>query len=90
MTTITSRSKIAVRHTTAPADMGYGGNKTAWREGAADTITSPLKALEYVADLRCKLGGADFAVEFRCGSQVVSQDDLVEAVIASEAKRAGY
>ncbi len=90
MTTITSRSKTAVRYTTAPADMGYGGTPTNWRQAPADVITSPAKALDYVADLKRKLGGADYAVEFRCGAQVVSTEDLTEAVIASEAKRAGY
>lgn len=31
-TTLTSRSQIVVKWSTAPSDMGYGGNPTGWRE----------------------------------------------------------
>ena len=84
---LTTRSKIAVRTTTSPSDMGYGGEGTNWRNGAADIITSPAKALEYVAGLRSKFGGADFLVELRHGDRVVTKDDLSDAIYAAEARR---
>lgn len=85
---VTSTSRISIRYTTAPADMGYGGTKTAWRTGPANKVTSPRLALDYIADLKRQLGGADFAIDLRCGGVEVSRDDLLNAVMASEARRA--
>lgn len=84
MTTLTTRSKIAIRTTTAPADMGYGGQKTGWLNGKPDVITSPAKALEYLSGLRTKFGGADYLADLRCGDQTVTRDDLTDVVIAAE------
>lgn len=88
MTAITTRSKVSIRTTTAPADMGYGGTPTNWLEAPADVVTSPAKALEYLSGLRSKFGGADYRVDLRVNGQPVTRDDLTEAVIAAEERRA--
>ena len=87
MATITNRSKIAIRTTTAPADMGYGGNKTNWLQAPADLITSPAKALDHIGSLKRKFGGASYLVDLRCAGQSVTVEQLTEAVISAEERR---
>ena len=83
---VTSTSRISIRYTTAPADMGYGGNKTDWRNGSPAKVTSPRLALDYIADLKRTLGGADFALDLRSGGEQVSKDDLMAAVIMADGR----
>ena len=85
---ITTRSKIAIRHTTNPANMGYGGTPTDWRNASPDVVTSPAKAIEYLRSLRSSMGGTFYLVDLRCKGQQISSDDLTECVYSSEAKRA--
>lgn len=78
--TLTSRSKVSIRYTTSPADMGYGGKPTGWREGKPDIVTSPRKALEWLRDIRQQLGNQYYIVEIRHASRVIDQYEL--AVVA--------
>lgn len=84
---ITTRSKIAVRHTTNPANLGYAGTPSDWKNGKADVITSPAKALEYARSLKSSLGGAFHAVDYQCGGVSVNADDLQEAVVFAEFRK---
>lgn len=88
MATITNRSKIAVRYTTNPANLGYGGTPTDWRNAAPDVVTSPAKVSEYLRNLRSKLGGADHAVYLSCRGETVTQHQITELMIDNEYKRA--
>jgi len=85
--TITTRSKIAIRYTTNPANMGYGGVATDWRNAAPDTITSPARALEYLRDLRSRMGGTFYAVDLQCKGVPVTREDLDEVVAFAEFQR---
>jgi hypothetical protein len=81
---ITTRSKIAIRWTTAPGDLGYSGTATNWKTQAADKVTSPAKALDFVAQLKKELGGVFFAVNFQCQGQEVTREELEEVVMYGE------
>lgn len=87
MTAITTRSKISIRTTTAPADMGYSGTTTDWLSAPADIVTSPAKALDYLGSLPRKFGGADYRVDLRCGGEPITREQLTEAVIEAEQRR---
>lgn len=86
---ITSTSRISIRYTTAPADLGYGGTPTDWRNGPPDKVTSPRLALAYIAGLRRTLGDACFAIDLRCRGESVSRDDLLQVVSMADARAAG-
>lgn len=84
MTEITTRSKIAIRYTTNPANMGYDGVATDWQNARPYKVTSPSKALDYLANLRREMGGTYYAVHLSCGGVEVSRDDLSEVVQHAE------
>lgn len=86
---ITSKSRISIRYTTDPADLGYGGTPTDWRSSPPAKVTSPRLALAYIAGLRRTLGGADFALDLRCRGESVSRDDLLQVVSMADARAAG-
>lgn len=73
---LTSRSKVAIRYTTSPSDMGYGGTPTGWREGKPDVVTSPRKALEWLRDLKQQLGNQYYLVEISHGERVIDRQEL--------------
>lgn len=85
--TITTRSKIAVRYTTNPANLGYDGVATDWRNAKPDAITSPSKVLEYLRALRSQMGGTFYAVDLQYKGQPVSVDELTELVMYADYKR---
>ena len=87
MANITTRSKIAIRYTTNPANLGYDGVQTAWRCAPPDAITSPAKAVEYLSDLRSKMSGTYYALHLSCNGREVSQDEITDLLIGSGYKR---
>jgi len=87
MAKLTTRSKVAVRYTTNPANMGYGGIQTDWTNAKPDVITSPAKALDYLRELSSKMGGSYYAVDLKVKGEKVSVDDVTEVVMAAEFKR---
>jgi len=87
MANITTRSKIAVRYTTNPANLGYGGVPTDWKIATPDAITSPAKASDFLRDLRSKMGGTYYAVHLSCNGEEVTKDEIAELLIESEYKR---
>lgn len=87
MASITTRSKIAVRYTTNPANLGYDGVATDWRNATPDVITSPAKALEYLRTLRSQMGGTFYAIDLQCKGEPVSVDELTELVMFADYKR---
>lgn len=87
MSNITTRSKIAVRYTTNPANLGYCGTPTDWKSAAPDVITSPAKVVEYLRELPRSLGGAFYAVHLSCNGVEVSKDEINETLMVAEYKR---
>lgn len=81
---LTTRSRVAVRTTTCPADMGYGGRPTGWKTASPDIVTSPAKALEYVRGLRSRFGGADYALHITHAGREISLDDITAVVTLAE------
>lgn len=87
MANITTRSKIAIRYTTNPANLGYDGVPTDWKRQAPDAVTSPAKVEEFLRDLRSKMGGTYYAVHLSCGGEDVTKDQIAELLIEADYKR---
>ena len=85
---ITTRSKIAIRYTTNPANLGYGGVPTDWKSATPDAITSPAKASDFLRDLRSKMGGTYYAVHLSCNGTEVTREEISELLMWAEFKRA--
>lgn len=90
MASITTRSKIQIRWTSNPANLGYGGAPSDWKSAKPDAITSPAKTLDYLRDLRSRMGGTFYAVYLSCNGQEVTQDEISETLILAEARSARW
>ena len=85
---MTSRSRISIRWTTDPANMGYGGNPTDWKNGKPDTLTSPRLALSFPGKLAQKIGpGTYHLISYTHNGVEVSLAQLEDVVFASEYQR---
>ena len=81
MNNLTSRSRIAIRWTTNPGNLGYDGPKTDWRNGQAAEITSPRLALEFPAKLAQKIGqGTYHAISYKHNGVEVTREQLEACV----------
>jgi hypothetical protein len=84
MNELTKRSRIAVRWSTSPDDMGYG-NKPAPHvlTGKPAYIGSPRTALEYAYGVQRKVGfGTFLRVEYRHNGTVLQQGrDLLTRIV---------
>lgn len=79
MTQLNPRTRIECRWTTNPADLGYDGKKSNWREGPADLVGTPKTIIEKWAERarRCGLdSGTYYAVEFRANGITLNLDDI--------------
>lgn len=82
--TLTMRSKIAVRWTTAPSDMGYGGRPTGWREGAGE-IMSLRRAANFAHELSNQIGQGTYRlIEYRHKGRVIDLSEIHTVVAKSE------
>lgn len=87
MTALTTRSKIAIRWTTNPADMGYDGRPSNWMSGMPE-MRSPAQALTFGYALSQKIGhGVYKRVSYQHRGREVSVDELRDVVDAAEAAR---
>jgi hypothetical protein len=77
MTTITTRSKIAIRWTSDAKAFN-----TAWHKTTTPSkITSPAKVGDYLRELRRQMGGTYYAVHLSCNGREVSRDEISELLI---------
>jgi hypothetical protein len=84
MKPLSIRSKITIRYTTAPSDMGYGGVPTQWRSQPG-RIMGVRRAAEYAHELSQQIGqGTCRLIEYRHGSRVVELAELREIVAEAE------
>ena len=84
MTTLTMRSKITVRWTTAPSDMGYDGRPTGWREGRGETM-SLRRAANFAHELGQRVGHGTYRlIEYRHRGRVIDLAEIHEAVAEAE------
>ena len=80
---LTMRSKIAVRWSTSPNDLGYGHKPAPVRlAGKPDYIGSPRTVLEYLAKVRRNVGeGTYVRVEFSHRRELVEKQRLQEVLM---------
>jgi len=72
---LSMRSKITIRYTTAPSDMGYGGNPTQWRSRPGH-VMSLRRANQFAHELSQQIGQGTYRlIEYRHGERIV---DLAE------------
>lgn len=76
MTTLTNRSRIQIRYTTSPSDMGYDGCPTAWRAAAPDFIGSPRCVLLWLSGLSARMGSTYYRYELTHRGRIVQRDDV--------------
>lgn len=88
MSTLTMRSKITVRWTTAPSDMGFGGRPTGWREGRGETM-SLRRAANFAHELSQEIGhGVHRQIEYRHRGNVIDVAAIHEALLEAEWRKA--
>jgi hypothetical protein len=84
MKTLTLRSKITVRWTTNPADLGYGGTPSGWKEGRGETM-SLRRASGFAWELDQMVGPGTYkAIEYRHGKRVVDISEIEYALSEAE------
>lgn len=81
------RSKIVVRYTTDPADLGYGGRKSDWLHYSGEVV-GVHRAAHYGQELRKKFGDCYYAINYKHNGQDITRDDLL--VVISEAEYRAY
>ena len=84
MSHLTLRSKITVRWTTAPSDMGYGGTPTKWREMPGETM-SLRNAAQFAPTLSQKIGQGTYRlIEYSHRGQIIDLGEIYDAVQEAE------
>ena len=84
MSTLTMRSKITVRWTTAPSDLGYGGRPTGWREGRGETM-GLRRAANFPYELEREIGpGVHRQIEYRHRGRVIDIGEIRDALLEAE------
>jgi hypothetical protein len=84
---ITTRSKIAIRWTTNPADMGYDGTPSNWMQSAPE-IRSPAGALNFAHDLSQRIGNGTYRlISYQHQGREVTLDQLRAVVETAEYRR---
>ena len=86
MSTLTNRSKIVVRYTTNPADMGYEGRQSDW-ETEKGEVMGVRRAASFPQELARRVGQGVFRrVSYTCKGQPVSHDDIQMHVIMMDCR----
>ena len=74
------RSKITVRWTTNPADMGYQGVPSNWLQSSGETM-GIRAAAGFEHDLSRYIGqGAYRSIQYKNGDRIVSLDDIQSVI----------
>jgi hypothetical protein len=80
MAKLTNRSKIAIRWTTAPADLGYGGKPTDWLN-SSPTMRSPKNAVNFGDELNRKVGQGVFRrINYKLNGEEIDINELIQFV----------
>lgn len=89
MSKLTTRSKITVRYTTNPADMGYDGVPSAWMTEPGE-VMSLSKALEFSYELGQRIGqGTNRLISYRNQGREVSLDEIRDVLWDAECRKEG-
>ncbi|CAZ90464.1 conserved hypothetical protein [Thiomonas arsenitoxydans] len=81
---LTMRSKITVRWTTNPADMGYDGRPSDWKESGGEVL-SIRQASTFAYKLGRKIGeGTNKLIYYTNGGREVSLGEINEVINAWE------
>lgn len=76
MSNLTTRSKITVRWTTNPADLGYDGNPSDWMDQPGETM-SMGKALGFAYELGQRVGQGTYKkISYQNNGREVSIDEI--------------
>jgi hypothetical protein len=74
--TLTNRSKITVRFTTKPADMGYDGTPSTWQTDSGE-VMGIRRAACFPQELNSRIGqGVYRRVSYTCKGVQVQHDDI--------------
>jgi len=83
---LNNRSKITVRYTTNPGDMGYDGTPSNWATDSGE-VMGIRKAAAFPQELNGRVGQGVFRrVSYTCKGQPVSHDDIQMHVIMMDYK----
>jgi hypothetical protein len=89
MNKLNRRSRIQVRWSTSPDDMGYGNSpapKTL--PGRPSYVGSPRTAMEYIARVKQNIGqGTYIRIEYRHGAEIIDRGELADIVTDMEYAR---
>lgn len=78
------RSKITVRWTTAPSDMGYGGNPTNWRTAPGETM-GLRKAAQFAYALGQQIGQGTYRlIEYSHNGSVIDCGEIHDTIMDAE------
>ena len=74
--TLNNRSKITVRYTTNPGDMGYDQSPSTWQTDSGE-VMGIRKAANFPQELNRRVGqGVYRRVSYTCKGESVSHDDI--------------
>lgn len=80
---LTNKSRIAIRWTSAPSDLGYGGKETGWMK-STPIMRSPRTALEFEHELTRELGqGVCKRISYQHRGVEIGIEDIREVVYSA-------
>ena len=84
MSNLTTRSKITVRYTTNPADMGYDGTPSNWETAPGQTM-GIRSALDFSHSLSQRIGQGVFRrIQYSNNGQLVTVDQMQDVISEAE------
>ena len=87
MSTLTTRSKIAIRWTSNPADMGYVGNPSNWMSSEPE-MRSPRTALDFASDLSQRIGQGTYRrISYQHAGREVTIAEMQDLVFGADYDR---
>jgi hypothetical protein len=87
MKTLNTRSKITVRWTTNPADMGYDGTPSNWRTSGGETM-GLKRALRFKSELHQKIGSGTYGlIQYTNKGRVVTLAEISDVLTDAEYRR---
>ncbi len=84
---LTIKSKIAVRFTTNPANLGYEGRSTDWKNGRPE-IMGMRQALNFPYELAQQIGQGTYkAIHYSWNGKEITAGDIMDIVNDSDYKK---
>ena len=90
---LTTRSRIALRWSTAPRHVGYAAQHETndIPEQAIDFVGTPRQIIEEMDRIRCNIGqGAFLATHLTNNGRVIEMSEIREIIDEAECRKAGY